>query len=84
MSVPHPFRSERLEYRAYNPDKDAEFLERLHTEPFGYINASTSVHRPVGKKVFEGVLEELEKSLLFAIIYKLDQDPGASFRKRCC
>ncbi|TQV92503.1 hypothetical protein V2A60_007185 [Cordyceps javanica] len=79
MSPHHPFRSERLEYRAYHPDKHVDFIEQVHTEPFAYINASASLHRPVGKRFVEDVVKDLvDKSLLFVIIYRIDNDPDTS------
>ncbi|OAR03376.1 hypothetical protein LLEC1_06925 [Akanthomyces lecanii] len=79
MDAKNPFRSERLEYRGYDPDEHGEFFAAMHKEPLALASSSASILRPVNKKHIEDVRKDLmEKSLLFVIVYRIDPDPGKS------
>ncbi|KAM3507851.1 hypothetical protein MY11210_006988 [Beauveria gryllotalpidicola] len=78
MDDANPFRSERLEYRGYNPDEHDDFFATLQKDPLGLVSSSPSILRPVSKGLIEQARKNLEKSLLFVVVYKLDPDSNTS------
>ncbi len=49
----------------------------MQKEPPAFVSSSASVLRPVNKKHIEEIRKDLvEKSLLFAIVYRVDPDPS--------
>lgn len=77
MEESDPFRSARLEYRAYDPDEHDGFFAAMQKEPLAFVSSSASVLRPVNKSFIDEVRKDLvEKSLLFVIVYRSDPDPG--------
>ncbi|KAI7540827.1 hypothetical protein KC331_g8944 [Hortaea werneckii] len=63
----HPFKSERLLYRAVEPEDEA-FFHRIAQDAFGMQNAEARISKPVSKAQTKDFMKQLMEEMLLSVV----------------
>lgn len=64
----HPFRSERLIYRAIEPSEDEEFFLTIQQDVFGYRNSNVRAAKPQSRKDTQEFMKTLVEDQLLSVV----------------